>query len=256
MLNQSKGFYLLKNFYTLEEIVWFRKMCQDFIQNGSIIHKRINSNNISDYIHPRSKDNKKRTNRIYQFFHNHKKDSIGRFLQQAISLRDEIESIWLENSIYKTEKYRYQNYNIVTQYLENAGTLPLHRDYTGPSPFPLIQFWVALSDPEVDYKQGNLILISKDGTKRLVESELQIKMGDALIFDKSLKHGVEITKPGKEREWGRWTILIGARAEIQNPIQSIIERVLYSDSIFPITQSCNSKIRRSKLLFKKFIVVS
>ena len=126
LLNQSKGFYLIKNFYTLEEIIWFRKMCRDFIQNGPIIHKRINSNNISDYIHRRSKDNKKRTNRIYQFFHNHKKDSIGRFLQQAISLRDEIESIWLENSIYKTEKYRYQNYNIVTQYLENAGTLPLH----------------------------------------------------------------------------------------------------------------------------------
>ena len=133
--------------------------------------------------------------------------------------------------------------------------MPLHRDYSGPSPFPLIQFWVALSDPEIDYKQGNLILVSKDGTKRLVESELQIKLGDALIFDKSLEHGVEITKPGKERAWGRWTILIGARAEIQNPIQSIIERVLYSNSIFKITQASNSKIRRLKLLFKQFIGV-
>ena len=40
----------------------------------------------------------------------------------------------------KSRGHLYQDYIIVTQYIENAGKLPIHRDYIGPAPFPLIQF--------------------------------------------------------------------------------------------------------------------
>jgi len=210
---RSGGGAVVGSEFTAEEIVSYREECRQFLERGKCIHTRINSDSIKDYIHPRSHDRETRTYRIYQFLHNHKADRIGRFLGRAIDLRNAIEEAWVGDPTYRAERESLQNYAIVTYYLRDKGMLPKHRDYSGPAPLPLVQFWVALSRPGVDYHKGNLVLYSKNGHRYRVETDLGIRQGDAMIFDKSLFHEVESMEGGDEDSIGRWTVLIGARAK-------------------------------------------
>ena len=228
LLSPEKGFFVLKGFYSLEEVKDYREYCQSFMAKGARIHTRINTDSMRDYVHPRSHDSVDRTSRIYQFFHNHQHDKIGAFLNKAISLRDQIEYAWESYPLYASEKRRLQDYTIVTAYKEKVGMLPIHRDYCGPAPFPLIQFWVLLSTPGVDYNAGNLVLHPTEGTPIRVEADLGMQPGDALVFDKSLLHEVEETLPGSDI--GRWTVLIGARAERDSRLKSMYKQIRYANT--------------------------
>lgn len=233
VLDPNKGFHVLRSLYTLSEVTAYRNRCREFLQHGRVIHQRINSDTMHDYVHPRSHDRQDRTYRIYQFLHNHRNDLTGEFFSKAMSIRDKIEEPWNANSIYKAEKDRLQDYCIVTYYLDKVGMLPSHQDYVGPAPLPLIQFWVALSEPGVDYLEGNLVLYSKTGVRVRAETDLQLQVGDALLFDKSLYHEVEATEPGGKSALGRWTVLIGARAERVSSWQALIKGFCYDSRVQP-----------------------
>ena len=226
---QDQGYFLIKNFYDMDETQKYLEYCKTFLENGPIIHDRINSDKIEDYVHPRSHDDVNRTFRIYQFLHNHKQGYVANFLRKALDFREKIESEWLYDAVYRSEKEKLQDYVIVTSYNGNHGMLPKHRDYSGPTTLPLIQFWVLLTEPEVDYKNGNLILYTESGKCIHLERDFDLKPGDALIFSKHLEHEVEPTLEADSGAQGRWTVLIGARAERDSAFQILYKKIRHSD---------------------------
>ena len=225
----DKGYFLIKNFYGQDEVQHYLSYCKNFLKNGPIIHDRINSDNIKDYVHPRSHDHINRTFRIYQFLHNHKGGGVAQFLNKALDFREKIESFWLFDGVYKTEKERLQDYVIVTSYNGDHGMLPKHRDYSGPAKLPLVQFWVLLTEPKVDYKNGNIILHTETGECIHLERDFDLKPGDAVIFNKRLEHEVEPTLEAGGNSQGRWTVLIGARAERDTFSQVMYKKIRHSE---------------------------
>ena len=233
MLSEDKGFHVLKGFYTREEAESYRSQCRDFLQAGNVFYTRINTDSMRDYVHPRSHDQQQRTQRIYQYFHNHTDDELARFWGRAVRLRNEIESAWMSDAIYNSEKEKLQDYVIVTAYKENKGMLPMHRDYRGPAKLPLVQFWVLLSEPEVDYQGGNLVLYSQNGHRYRVESDLHARRpGDAVVFNKALYHEVEVTREVPASDLGRWTVLIGASAYRDTRWQAFSKKVRFNPIVY------------------------
>ncbi len=244
LLAQDKGFYVIKKLYSEEEVDVYRNACEHFMRHSKRIQERIITDRIEDYVHPRSHDQEERTARIYQYFHNHRGDMVGHFFDRAIAIRDEIENAWLDNPIYRSEKETLLDYAIVTQYYGNKGMLTKHQDYGGPAPLPLLQFWVALSEPGKDYQHGNLVLYSRSGHGRRVETDLDMHKGDALIFDKSLTHEVELTRVAGEGALGRWTVLIGARAPRDTVWSAALKRWLYGPPLYLILSWGSSVLKR------------
>lgn len=159
---------------------------------------------------------------------------IGEFLNRAIMIRNQIEEAWLEDPVYRSEKETLLDYAIVTHYYGNKGMLTKHQDYDGPASLPLVQFWVALAEPGRDYQGGNLVLYSKNGHRRRVETDLCVHKGDALVFDKTLPHEVELTQVAGARARGRWTVLIGARAPRDALWSAARKRWLYGPPLYPL----------------------
>jgi hypothetical protein len=243
--DDDKGFYVLKGFYSEREVDDYRGECERFLRVGKVIYDRINTDSMTDYVHPRSHDDAARTYRIYQFLHNHRDDAIGRFLGKALSLRDEIEAPWLADEAYRTERAALQNYVIVTYYLRQKGMLPRHQDYTGPAPLPLVQFWVLLCHPGVDYQGGNLVLYTRSGRSHRVEADLGLKKGDALVFDKSLFHEVEVMGDAGDGSIGRWTVLIGARAKRDPFWRMCYKRMYYDGTWYPGLSKAKQRLKRA-----------
>lgn len=126
------GFCVLRNFYSDWEIDEYRRECERFLHRGKVIHCRITTDSMRDYVHPKSHDDEARTYRIYQFHHNHRDDTIGQFLSRALALRGEIESAWLDDEAYRKEIGALQFHSVVTYYVRQKGMLPKHKDYSGP----------------------------------------------------------------------------------------------------------------------------
>ena len=118
--------------------------------------------------------------RIHQFFHNHKHDKAEAKQSYLASWSNRTR---LGSTLYASEKRRLQDYTIVTA-IKKSRMLPIHRDHCGPAPFPLIQFWVLLSTPGVDYKAATCSSLNRRHTNQ-VEADLGMQPGDALVFDKS-----------------------------------------------------------------------
>lgn len=243
LLDDDKGFLVLKNLYTEQEVEDYRQSCERFLKDGAVIHERINTDSMIDYVHPRSHDDEVRTFRIYQFFHNHQGDAVGRFLDKSRKLRDRIEEAWLADDVYRSEKTALQDYTIITYYLGKTGMLPRHQDYSGPAPLPLIQSWVLLSQPEVDYRGGNLVLYTRSGRRLRVEGDLGLTPGDALFFDKTLYHEVEVLGDAGKGAKGRWTALIGARAMRDSFWQMCYKRTYYNQRWYPFLSKTKRRLK-------------
>lgn len=97
----------------------------------------------------------------------------------------------------------------------------------------MIQFWVPLCQPGVDYNGGNLVLYTRSGRRLQVEGDLGLKKGDALIFDKSLYHEVEVMGDAGVESIGRWTVLIGASARRDSFQQSFYKWMCYDGTWYP-----------------------
>jgi hypothetical protein len=234
LTDDDVGFFVVRQLYTPAEIDAYRETCERFMRSSKRIQQRIITDSIEDYVHPRSHDQHERTVRIYQHFHNHRDDMVGRLLDRAITIRNQIEEVWLSDDVYRSEKETLLDYVIVTHYYGNKGLLTKHADYDGPAPRPLVQFWVALSTPGKDYQGGNLVLYSKSGRARRVETDLSIHKGDAVIFDKSLPHEVELTEVSGAGALGRWSVLIGARAPRDSRMSAAKKRWLYGPPLYPL----------------------
>ena len=87
-----------------------------------------------------------------------------------------------------------------------------HRDFPRKLKFPLLQFNLILSEKEKDFTSGEFIFEDYNKKKIKIHNDLNMSIGDALLFDKFLLHSVDITEKG-ENDIGRWSVLIGARAD-------------------------------------------
>ncbi len=232
--NYDLGFFVLRNLLSVQNIEKYILECKRFIKTSSICFTRINTDWINDYVHPRSHDQIERTHRIYQYFHNHRSESTDSLLKDLLAFRNKVELPWHNNFDYKNEIGKLQDYIIVTHYTPNAGMLPRHQDYLGNLPHPLLQFQILLSKPGVDFSGGEFILYTKSGKRLKTTEELELKQGDALLFDKSLFHEVEPTLDTKGD--GRWSVLIGARAKRHSLLNACLRRVTFSPLFYPITR--------------------
>ncbi|MGH7222497.1 MAG: 2OG-Fe(II) oxygenase [Gemmataceae bacterium] len=227
LCDPDKGYVCIRNMYTMAEVEHYRAECARFLLTGPRYETRINTNSIPDYVQARSHDQVVRTFRIYQFLHNRHTPETTNFFDKVLTLRNDLESTWLGDDLYRQERERLQNYIIVTHYVENTGMLPRHQDYRGCAPHPLLQCLVLLAEPGQDFEGGDFVLHTKSGRTVSLAKDLNIQRGDLFLFDKSLFHHVELTKRGRGRNRGRWSVLIGARAARDSRIQSLYKRWRY-----------------------------
>ncbi len=225
----NKGYYVIRNFFKKDEILLFRKNIEKAILTSPNFNYRINNNKVKDYSHNRSHDTINRTLRYYMFFHNEKSwnHKVSFIINKSINIRNEIEKKWDDSIDYINLKKKLQDYIIVTKYLSNVGMLKYHRDFSEPTKYPLIQFNILLSSFGLDYNGGEFVLKDNNDNEIYLHRDLGANIGDALIFNKYLLHKVEPTIEG-DTDIGRWSVLIGARAEYSNKYKDLVKKIKYN----------------------------
>ncbi len=244
LVDPDKGYVLLREWFTPEAIDAYREECLLLLRTARRRHTRINTGWVADYVHPRSHDGVERTFRIYQYLHNIHGARTTAFFARALELRNEIERTWHNDPLYFAESRRLQDYVIVTSYLEDTGCLPRHRDYVGPAPRPLLQSLVCMTRRPQDYTGGEFTLYPRQGRPVRLHADLGAGIGDLLLFDKSLDHEVETTGRGDGRNLGRWTVLVGARAERDSWIRAFLKYALCSEPYYSWTSPLAGVVRR------------
>jgi hypothetical protein len=213
LLNPSRGYTLKRGFLAPSEADRYRSECDQFFRTTRRIYKTIHRYSKRDYIW--SRDRKivpgEFTYRIYQSLQDKHSSDTQAIFDQMLSLRNAIEETWLTDVRYRASREGLYDYVQVTTYAKHSPGIEKHNDYKGNAPYPLLQCLVFLSQPDLDYRGGDLILYPKDGPPTNIQRALDIKKGDALLFDKSLYHQVEPTEPSKLSDVGRWTAVIGGR---------------------------------------------
>jgi len=211
----NKGYYVFKNFASSKECILLRKIISEKLEKSPVFNVRINSENMPDYSHRRSHDALFRTTRYYSFYHNIDKwtETEKKILCKGLDLRNEIELNWIDKDIeYKKVISSLQDYNIFTKYEPSTGMLHPHRDWPIKLRYPLLQFNLILSQNKLDFESGEFSFEDYKKKKIKIHKDLNVEIGDALLFDKYLLHSVEVTEKGIT-DIGRWSVLIGARAE-------------------------------------------
>jgi len=213
LTNPGKGYAVKRTFLSPGEADAYRVECEGFLANSRAIYKKIRRYCKHDYIW--SHDGKVVpgvfTYRIYQSLSCKHSKATEEIFQRMLSLRDRIESTWLDNEQYRKIRQEQYDYSQVTSYGKPSPGIEKHCDYKGKANYPLLQCLIFLTRPGVDYTGGDLILYTKSGDRVNLQATLKLERGDALLFDKSLYHEVEPTLTSESSEIGRWTAVIGAR---------------------------------------------
>jgi hypothetical protein len=213
LLNPTKGYAFRRGFLEPRQAEKYRSDCARFLQTTKRIYKTIHRYSKRDYIW--SPDRKivpgEFTYRIYQSLQDKHSSDTEAIFDQMLSLRNAIEETWLTDDRYRASREGLYDYVQVTTYAKHSEGIEKHNDYKGNAPYPLLQCLVFLSQPDLDYRGGDLILYPKEGAPINIQRGLDIKKGDALLFDKSLYHQVEPSEPSELSDVGRWTAVIGGR---------------------------------------------
>lgn len=238
----SKGFFVIRGFYSADAIGRYRQECEDFLPRAQRIYARINVDGIFDYVHPRSHDAVERTYRLYQFPHNPHSAATERILEKAIAIRNTLEEPWMADEEYHRVTAPLQDHFVITKYVPGTGRLPLHRDTRMRTKYPQLQSLVLLSQPGVDYEGGEFVLYPEQGRATRIVEELGVRMGDMLLFDRILRHEVETTLPGKTVV-GRWSAVMGSRADRHSISQYVTKRLLFHARVFPVWNSLRWRLK-------------
>jgi hypothetical protein len=213
LLSADKGYTVKRGFLSPDEADAYRTESEKFLTTSTAVYKKIYRYCKHDYIW--SEDGKVVpgvfTYRIYQALNCKHSKATEEIFQRMLSLRDEIESTWLDNEQYRKIRQDQYDYAQVTSYGKPSPGIAKHCDYHGKAPYPLLQCLIFLTRPGVDYTGGDLILYTKNGKRLNVQATLKLEQGDALLFDKSLYHEVEPTLTSELSGIGRWTAVVGAR---------------------------------------------
>jgi len=214
IMNPGKGYILIRGFLEQDQADQYRQECDDFLQYGKRIRKwpgygrdRINRDDMVDYVYPSENGSNLR---IFQFSHNTHRPATQALYSRALALRNAIEEHWLQDSDYCRIRASMGEYIHVIRYVEGKG-IGRHSDFRGISRYPLLQCVVLLSEPGQDYLGGELMLYTRNNRRVGVHTDLKMKKGDAIFFDKSMEHEVEPTRRGESGGVGRWSVIIGGR---------------------------------------------
>ena len=214
ILDPGKGFLLLRGLMDHEQVNHYREECAEFLESGKRIcqwpgygRDRVNRDDMPDYVYPSVNASNWR---IFQFLHNPHKPATQALYSKALALRNGIEAHWLHDHAYRKLRASMGEYVHVIRYVEGQG-ISRHSDFRGVSPYPLLQCVVLLSEPGQDYLGGELFLYTANDRRVGVHTDLGMKKGDAIIFDKSMEHEVEPTRRATTSGVGRWSVIIGGR---------------------------------------------
>ena len=101
-------------------------------------------------------------------------------------------------------------------YPSGQGFLNLHADPVGEH--QLVVPTASFSKKGVDFTTGGAYIQDLEGVKHDVDSMLNL--GDVVLFDAKLRHGVELIDTGSHEPWlnfsGRWTLLIATNKIASN----------------------------------------
>jgi len=233
LLDPDKGYTLVRGFLTSGQADRYRQECEHFLRTSKRVYDQVNRYSKYDYLYSPNGAAVRGASgyRIYQSLQDKHSRETAALFRKVISFRNRIEENWLHDEVYRhvKEKYAY-NYVQVNRYAEGQG-ITRHRDFQGVSPYPLLQCVILLSQPQVDYLEGDLVLYTKSGRSIKVQSSSNMQKGDALFFDKSLFHEVEPSQASQLSAVGRWSAIIGAR--YPNPpkpserIKSVVREQIY-----------------------------
>jgi hypothetical protein len=214
ILDPGKGYILIRGFMDSGQADQYRQECDEFLKTGKRLRKwpgygqdRINRDDMDDYVYP----SENQTNwRIFQFLHNPHLPATQALYSRALALRDAIEAHWLHDTDYRELRASMGEYIHVIRYVEGKG-IGRHSDFRGISRYPLLQCVVLLSEPGQDYLGGELVLYTSNNQRVGVHTDLNMRKGDAVFFDKSMEHEVEPTRMANPDGAGRWSVIIGGR---------------------------------------------
>ncbi len=147
--------------------------------------------------------------RLYRFTGNEAGTTHGGVHVPIMRTRDAIEAIWPNEALYAEKGLR--NVHLITKYEHGAEGYPRHTDVPFPYDHPLLQCWLQLSRPGVDFGGGDLILHPAGGPSISAFNDLKIDAGDVMFFDKRVEHEVTPCEP-REHGRGRWIGIVGAMA--------------------------------------------
>lgn len=217
---ESDGYAVLRGFFSDQDVIAYREECERaFNEAPQRRGKYFEPGKTPNYVAPWiiNKEAKQVASwRYYTFFHNPISEVAATIYDPVLTLRDEIEAGWSGVAEHLREQGLH-DYNIISTYAEGAGYYPRHADMPTDLPFPMLQSQLMLSQFGADYEGGDLTLFAKDGGAVRANADLNLRVGDLLLFDKRLEHEVsQVTSNGRSG-LGRWMALVGAKTTPQRP---------------------------------------
>jgi hypothetical protein len=214
LLDPARGFLLLAGFASPLEIAHYRRECERAFdacprhpRYPGYGRGRLNRDFAPDYVLARPGAPE---TRLYRFLENPHSPETRALDARALAFRDGVEARWLGDPGYRRLRAAQRDYVQVSRHLAGQG-IGRHRDSVVPTPRPLLQCVVLLSEPGVDFADGEFVLQPRTGSAVRCQADLGMRAGDALIFDKWLEHAVEPAGRTRSGAAARWSVVIGGR---------------------------------------------
>ena len=207
---ETDGYYVARDFVSHDQILMFRQACETMLDTVPwFSSKRYTHGHTPDYAIKWlfSEDKKHLASiRLMLFEHNEQDLAVRAVIDSVSNLKKQLDSHWPETIAFYKEQ-QMDSMCIVSRYENETGYYPRHRDAPLHVATPLPQAQMLLSEPDRDFRNGDLVLHPKNGDA-FTSKDLNLKMGDLFIFDKRIEHSVVQVNAG-ETDIGRWMALFG-----------------------------------------------
>ena len=207
---EAEGYYVLRSFISCEQTEKMRKISELMLQRvpwlpGKTYQPGVTPDYALNWLYSQDKTQLASV-RLMMYQHNEQDPVLREVIDVVTGLKDELDKHWPETIAFY-RKQKMASMCIVSRYENEAGYYPQHKDAPGDLNNPLPQMQMLLSEPGVDFQNGDLVLHFENG-ETLSSSELALCPGDLFIFDKRITHSVDQVLAG-ETEIGRWMALFG-----------------------------------------------
>lgn len=217
ILNQKKTAHVIHRFLHPESLQTYFSELRSIFESAPRVKDKPTQYNGADCVQPWIYDHQRKAfmvHRTYLFPHNERGSARGAVHHSIMQARDDLEAPWSNQEAYR--EHRYRSFHILTKYEDGVDGYPRHSDVPYDHPTPMLQCWLQLSQPGVDYSGGDLILYPPAGGQLSLAKDLRVQAGDLVFFDKRTEHEVTPCKP-IACGLGRWIIIVGAMGAFESP---------------------------------------